>query len=67
MKLDDIDENIIKLLREGKKNYEIAELVFRSVPAVKLRIRKIYDHYGVNSRIEFRLLKITIPKDSIND
>jgi len=46
------EQQILKLIAEGKSNKQIANDVFLSIETVKTHIRKIFDKFEVNNRME---------------
>jgi len=46
------EEDVIKLLSEGKTNSEIGNELFISVHTVKTILEKIYEKIGCNNRVQ---------------
>lgn len=55
------EEEVLKLILDGKSNREIAEILFISENTVKTHIRNIFSKYDVNSRAK---LISTLLKDA---
>ena len=55
-----VDEQyIIQLIREGKANKEIAAIIFKSVPTVKVHISRLMKKYNCKNRVQLALKDYT--------
>lgn len=55
-----IDEKyIIELIREGKANKEIADMINKSIPTVKVYISRLMKKYNCKNRVQLALKDYT--------
>lgn len=53
------EKYIIELIREGKANKEIAAIIYKSVPTVKVYISKLMKKYNCKNRVQLALKDYT--------
>jgi DNA-binding NarL/FixJ family response regulator len=49
------EKYIIELIRQGKTNSEIAEIIFKSLPTVKQKVSKILKKHNCKNRVQLAL------------
>jgi DNA-binding NarL/FixJ family response regulator len=52
------EKYIIELIRQGKKNTEIAAIIFKSLPTVKQMVSKLLKKYNCKNRVQLALKDI---------
>lgn len=62
MRIQTNEQYIIELIREGKANKEIAEVINISEQAVKNRIHRLLRKYKCRNRVQ---LALHVPRESI--